>query len=101
MMPSSTSESWARICDCWCEGNTSITRLMVEDAELVCNVPKVRWPVSAMCSAESRVGMREKEGGGGGAVSPRAAPPIFFFKRVAFSADPHHVRVFTKGGAQG
>src|SRR6266699_2373230 len=55
MMPSSTSESWARICDCWCAGNTSITRLMVEDAELVCKVPKVRWPVSAIRSADSMV----------------------------------------------
>ena len=54
-MPSSTSESWARICDCWCAGNTSITRLMVEEAELVCKVPKVRWPVSAMRSADSMV----------------------------------------------
>src|SRR5271163_1087102 len=55
MMPSSTSESWARICDCWCDGKTSMMRLMVEDAELVCNVPKVRWPVSAIRSADSMV----------------------------------------------
>src|SRR5438045_564921 len=30
MMPSSTSESWARICGCWCAGNTAMTRLIVE-----------------------------------------------------------------------
>ena len=54
-MPSSTSESWARICDCWCEGKTSMMRLMVEAAELVCRVAKVKWPVSAMRSAASMV----------------------------------------------
>ena len=55
MMPSSTSESWARICGCWCAGNTSMTRLMVDDAELVCSVPNVRCPVSAMRKADSMV----------------------------------------------
>ena len=55
MMPSSTSDSCARICGCWWAGKTSIIRLMVEVAELVCNVPKVRWPVSAMRSADSIV----------------------------------------------
>ena len=55
MMPSSTSESWARICGCWWAGNTSTMRLMVWAAELVCRVPKVKWPVSAMRSADSMV----------------------------------------------
>ncbi len=55
MTPSSTSESWARIWDCWWAGNTSMMRLMVCAAELVCRVPKVRWPVSAMRSADSIV----------------------------------------------
>src|SRR5918993_1309981 len=54
-MPSITSDSWVRICDCWCDGNTSMMRLIVDDAELVCSVPNVRWPVSAMRSAASTV----------------------------------------------
>ena len=32
-------------------GNTSMIRLMVWAQELVCRVPSVRWPVSAMVSA--------------------------------------------------
>ena len=55
MMPSSTSDSCARTCDCWCAGNTSTMRLMVWAAEFVCSVAKVRWPVSAMRSADSMV----------------------------------------------
>ena len=54
-MPSSTMESCARICGCWCAGKTSTTRLIVDRAELVCNVAKVRWPVSAMRKADSIV----------------------------------------------
>ena len=54
-MPSSTSESCARICGCWCAGKTSMIRLMVDVAEFVCSVPKVKWPVSAMRSADSMV----------------------------------------------
>src|SRR6266702_4514201 len=41
MIPSSTSDNCARICGCWCAGNTSIIRLMVEDAELVCSAQRV------------------------------------------------------------
>ena len=54
-MPSSTIESWVRICACWCDGNWSMMRLIVDDAELVCSVANVRWPVSAMRSADSTV----------------------------------------------
>ena len=54
-MPSSTMESCARICGCWWDGKTSIIRLMVEVAELVCSVAKVKWPVSAMRKADSMV----------------------------------------------
>ncbi len=55
MMPSSTNESWTRICPCWWAGKMSMMRLMVCAAELVCRVAKVRWPVSAMRSAASIV----------------------------------------------
>ena len=55
MIPSSTSESWARIWDCWWAGKTSTMRLMVWAAEFVCRVAKVRWPVSAMRRADSIV----------------------------------------------
>ena len=55
MIPSSTSESWERICPCWWAGKTSMMRLIVCAAELVCRVAKVRWPVSAMRSAASTV----------------------------------------------
>ena len=55
MMPSSTSDSCARTCDCWCAGKTSTMRLIVCDAEFVCSVANVRWPVSAMRSADSIV----------------------------------------------
>ena len=54
-IPSRTSDSWTRTCDCWWAGKTSMMRLMVEAAELVCSVAKVRWPVSAMRSADSTV----------------------------------------------
>ncbi len=43
-MPSSDSDSWVRICPCWCEGKTSMMRLIVCAAELVCSVANVRWP---------------------------------------------------------
>src|SRR6184192_4201137 len=46
--PSSTKASWARICDCWCDGKTSMMRLMLSIAEFVCRVAKARCPVSAM-----------------------------------------------------
>ena len=55
MMPSSTNESCTRICPCWCGGKMSMMRLMVWVAELVCSVASVRWPVSAMRSADSTV----------------------------------------------
>ena len=44
-----------RICVCWCAGKTSMMRLIEEIAELVCRVARVRWPVSAMRSADSIV----------------------------------------------
>jgi len=53
--PSSTNASWARICACWCDGKTSMIRLMLSIAELVCRVAKARWPVSAMVSAAAIV----------------------------------------------
>src|SRR6184192_376351 len=31
--PSSTKASWARTCDCWCDGKTSMMRLMLSIAE--------------------------------------------------------------------
>src|SRR5580698_9916701 len=54
-IPSSTMESCARTWGCWCAGKTSTIRLMVETAELVCRVAKVKWPVSAMRRADSIV----------------------------------------------
>ncbi len=51
MTPSSTNASCARICDCWCDGKTSMMRLMLSIAELVCSVAKARWPVSAIVRA--------------------------------------------------
>ena len=54
-MPSSTSDSCVRICDCWPAGKMSMMRLIVCAAELVCSVPNVRWPVSAIFSAASTV----------------------------------------------
>ena len=54
-MPSSTKESCTRICPCWWAGKMSTMRLIVCAAELVCRVAKVRWPVSAIRSADSTV----------------------------------------------
>ena len=54
-IPSSTIESCARTCGCWCAGKTSTIRLMVETAEFVCSVAKVKCPVSAIRSADSIV----------------------------------------------
>src|SRR3989442_482687 len=51
MMPSSTNDRWARTWPCWCDGNTSMMRLMLSIAELVCSVANARWPVSAIVSA--------------------------------------------------
>ena len=76
MMPSSTSDSCARICDCWCAGNTSMMRLMVEDR---------------------RVGVQRAEGQVAGFGDAQRGFDGF---QVAHFADQHHVRVFTKGGAQ-
>ena len=42
MTPSSTNDSWARICDCWLGGKTSMMRLMVWAALLVCRVANTR-----------------------------------------------------------
>ena len=53
--PSSTKASWARTCDCWFDGNTSMIRLIDSAAELVCSVASARWPVSAMVSAAAMV----------------------------------------------
>src|SRR6266849_2422652 len=52
---SSTKASWARICDCWCAGKTSMMRLMLSIAELVCSVANAKWPVSAMVNAAAIV----------------------------------------------
>ena len=51
MTPSSTNASWARTCDCWWLGKTSMMRLIASAAELVCSVANTRWPVSAMVRA--------------------------------------------------
>ena len=51
--PSSTNASWARICDCWCEGKMSMMRLMVSAAEFVCRVANAKCPVSAIVNAAS------------------------------------------------
>ena len=51
MMPSRFMDSWVRTWSCWCGGKTSMMRLMVWAAELVCRVANVRWPVSAMVMA--------------------------------------------------
>src|SRR5690348_1326061 len=48
-------DNWARTCGCWCAGKTSTIRLMVDTAEFVCSVANVRWPVSAIRSADSMV----------------------------------------------
>src|SRR5215470_16666924 len=53
--PSSTSASCARTCACWAVGNTSMIRFIVWAHELVCRVPNVRWPVSAIVSAAAIV----------------------------------------------
>ena len=42
MTPSSVNDSWARICPCWCDGNTSRMRLMLWIAEFVCSDAKQR-----------------------------------------------------------
>ena len=52
-MPSSVNDNCARTCACCMDGNTSIMRLIVETAELVCKVANVKWPVSAMRNADS------------------------------------------------
>jgi len=40
--PSSTNASWARTCDCWFDGNTSMMRLIDSAAEFVCSVARAR-----------------------------------------------------------
>ena len=54
-IPSKVSESCERTCGCWFGGKTSMMRLIVCAAELVCSVANVRWPVSATRSAHSIV----------------------------------------------
>ncbi len=51
MIPSSTKASCARTCDCWCDGKTSMMRLIDSAAEFVCSVASARCPVSAIVSA--------------------------------------------------
>jgi hypothetical protein len=75
-MPSSTSDSCVRTCDCWLDGKMSMMRLIVCDAEFVCSVPNVRWPVSAIRSAG------------------------FDRLEVAHLADQHDVRVLAQCRAQ-
>ena len=50
-------------------------RVMVEIAELVCSVPKVKWPVSAMRSADSMVSRSR--------ISPISTTSGIFTKRGA------------------
>jgi len=40
--PSRTNASCARTCDCWCDGNTSMMRLMLSMAEFVCSVANAK-----------------------------------------------------------
>ena len=51
----SDSDSIERTISFSAAGNTSTTRSMVFAAELVCRVPKTRWPVSAAVSARRMV----------------------------------------------
>src|SRR6266566_1705205 len=46
--PSSTNASCARTCGCWCDGNTSMMRLMLSIAEFVCLVFATLHTNSAM-----------------------------------------------------
>ena len=46
-MPMIATESCVRICSCWFVGNTSMMRLTVPCAPVVCSVPNTTWPVSA------------------------------------------------------
>src|SRR4028118_1581105 len=77
MMPSRTSESCARICACWLEGNTSMMRLMVEAAEFVCSGGNGKRPGvggrarGARGGRGLRVGgsrVEDAVGGGGGGI---------------------------------
>jgi len=74
MTPSRTSESCARIglLVCWKDVDDTVDGRL---AELVCKVPKVKWPVSAILSADSIV------------------------SRSRNFADEYDVGVFTKSGA--
>ena len=47
--------SWVRIWVCWLDGKTSMIRLTVPWAPVVCNVPNTMWPVSAAVMAASIV----------------------------------------------
>jgi len=55
MTQTSDSESIARTISFSAAGKTSMMRSMVLAAELVCSVPKTRWPVSAAVSARRMV----------------------------------------------
>ena len=48
-------DSCTRICCCRSAGKASTMRSMVSTAELVCRVPRTRWPVSAAVMAVSMV----------------------------------------------
>ena len=48
-------DSCVRICSCWFVGKTSMMRLTVPWAPVVCSVPKTMWPVSAAVMAASIV----------------------------------------------
>ena len=48
-------DNCVRICSCWLVGKTSMMRLIVPWAPVVCSVAKTMWPVSAAVIAASIV----------------------------------------------
>ena len=74
--PRAPCESCVRICACWCAGNWSMMRLIVEDAELVCSVRERQ--VAGLGDAQRRLDRLE----------------------VAHFADEHDVGVLAEGGAE-
>ncbi len=54
-MPMIAVDNCVRICSCWLVGKTSMMRLTVPWAPVVCSVAKTTWPVSAAVIAASIV----------------------------------------------